>query len=144
MSNTIPISNPVSGVVVQQSTAAKPAGFVDKAAVKVAAEAVETLDAIKTRIHDTGKEAKSVREGGAELSQRIREQLEEAARRLQQAVEATPTRLKFSVDEVGSRFVISVTDDATGELIRQVPGEAVLRIAHSIEKMKGVLFDKSL
>ena len=72
------------------------------------------------------------------------EQLKEAASRLQQAVETTPTRLKFSVDEVASRFMISVTDEATGEVIRQVPGEAIIRIAHSIEMMKGVLFDQSL
>jgi len=45
---------------------------------------------------------------------------------------------------VASRFMISVTDEATGEVIRQVPGEAIIRIAHSIEMMKGVLFDQSL
>ena len=34
-------------------------------------------------------DAQSVREGGAELNQRMLDQLEEAARRLQQAVETT-------------------------------------------------------
>jgi flagellar protein FlaG len=144
MSNTIPTSNFGSAAAAPQRVPVAVPGSVDQGSNKVKAEPVAALDVIKTSVHDVSKDAKSVREGGAELNQRMLEQLEEAARRLQQAVEATPTRLKFSVDEVASRFVISVTDDETGEVIRQVPGEAILRIAHSIDKMKGVLFDKSL
>jgi uncharacterized FlaG/YvyC family protein len=37
-----------------------------------------------------------------------------------------------------------VTDEVTGESIRQVPAEAILRVAHNIEAMKGLLFDKVL
>jgi flagellar protein FlaG len=37
--------------------------------------------------------------------------------------------------------VIAVTDKDTGELIRQIPAEAVLRVAHSIENLKGVLYN---
>jgi|TARA_B110000503_G_scaffold1266_1_gene1673 flagellar protein FlaG len=144
MSNTIPTSNFGSAAAAPQRVPVAVPGSVDQGSNKVKAEPVAALDVIKTSVHDVSKDAKSVREGGAELNQRMLEQLEEAARRLQQAVETTPTRLKFSVDEVASRFVISVTDDETGEVIRQVPGEAILRIAHSIDKMKGVLFDKSL
>jgi flagellar protein FlaG len=40
--------------------------------------------------------------------------------------------------------VITVTDKDTGEVIRQIPTEVVVRVAHSIEKMKGLLFDQSL
>ena len=144
MSNTIPTSNFGSAAAAPQRAPGAVPGSVDQGSNKVKAEPVAALDVIKTSVHDVSKDAASVREGGAELHQRMFEQLEEAARRLQQAVETTPTRLKFSVDEVASRFVISVTDDETGEVIRQVPGEAILRIAHSIDKMKGVLFDKSL
>ena len=144
MANTIPMSNSGSAAAAPQSVPVAVPGSVDQGSNKAKAEPVVALDVIKTSVHDVSKDATSVREGGAELHQRMLEQLEEAARRLQQAVETTPTRLKFSVDEVASRFVISVTDDETGEVIRQVPGEAILRIAHSIDKMKGVLFDKSL
>ncbi|MDB9867928.1 flagellar protein FlaG [Pseudomonadales bacterium] len=144
MSNTIPMNNTGNAAAAPQRVSvavSEPAG---QGANKVKAEPAAALDVIKTSVHDVSNDAQTVREGGAELNQRMLDQLEEAARRLQQAVETTPTRLKFSVDEVASRFVISVTDDETGEVIRQVPGEAILRIAHSIEMMKGVLFDKSL
>jgi flagellar protein FlaG len=37
--------------------------------------------------------------------------------------------------------VVAVTDKNTGELVRQIPAEAVLRVAHSIENLKGVLYN---
>ena len=52
------------------------------------------------------------------------------------------TSLDFSVDEASKRFVVQVTDKNTGELIRQLPGDAVLRIARQLESMKGVVFDQ--
>jgi len=37
--------------------------------------------------------------------------------------------------------VIHVTDTNTGEVIRKVPGDAILRVAKQIESLKGILFD---
>jgi len=39
--------------------------------------------------------------------------------------------------------VITVTDSQTGKVVRQIPFEVVVHVAHSIEKMKGLLFDKT-
>ena len=114
MSNTIPMNNTGSAAAASQSVPVALPESAGQGANKVKAEPAAALDVIKTSVRDVSNDAKSVREGGAELNQRMLDQLEEAARRLQQAVETTPTRLKFSVDEVASRFVISVTDDETG------------------------------
>ena len=40
--------------------------------------------------------------------------------------------------------MVTVSNEDTGEVIRQVPAEAVLRVAHNIEKLKGLIFDKTL
>ena len=48
--------------------------------------------------------------------------------------------LNFAVDNRVGRTLITVTDYETGEVVRQLPLESVLRVAHSIENMKGVLF----
>jgi flagellar protein FlaG len=37
--------------------------------------------------------------------------------------------------------VVVVTDKTTGEVIRQIPNEVVIRVAHNIADLKGVLFD---
>lgn len=60
---------------------------------------------------------------------------------INKALEKIPTTLAFLVDESSNRFVVNVADISTGELIRQIPGDAVLRIARQLESLKGIIFD---
>jgi flagellar protein FlaG len=49
--------------------------------------------------------------------------------------------LSFVLDPVIDRPIVKVMREDTGEVIRQYPNEAVVRVAHNIEKLKGVLFE---
>lgn len=49
--------------------------------------------------------------------------------------------LKFRIDEILDRPIVSVIDEASGAVIRQLPSEEVVRAAHNIEYMRGILFD---
>ena len=60
---------------------------------------------------------------------------------INKALEKIPTTLAFQVDETSNRFIVNVADINTGELIRQIPGDAVLRIARQLESLKGIIFD---
>ena len=60
---------------------------------------------------------------------------------INKALEKIPTTLAFQVDETSNRFIVNVADISTGELIRQIPGDAVLRIARQLESLKGIIFD---
>ena len=57
------------------------------------------------------------------------------------ALQKIPTTLAFQVDEASKRFIVNVSDISTGERIRQIPGDAVLRIARQLESLKGIIFD---
>lgn len=48
--------------------------------------------------------------------------------------------LYFSIDEESGETVVKVTDHESGEVIRQIPSQEVLAIAHSLEKAQGLLF----
>jgi flagellar protein FlaG len=39
--------------------------------------------------------------------------------------------------------VITVKNSSTGEVIRQIPDEALLRVAHNIDDIKGLLHNAS-
>ena len=52
--------------------------------------------------------------------------------------------LKFRVDEVVEKPIVTVVDQDSGKVVRQLPSEELVRIAHSIESMKGVLFDATI
>jgi flagellar protein FlaG len=51
--------------------------------------------------------------------------------------------LNFAMDEKLGRPIISVKNSETGEVVRQIPNEVVVRIAHGIEDLKGLLHNKS-
>jgi flagellar protein FlaG len=60
---------------------------------------------------------------------------------LNQQMKSTNRNLWFEMDTTINTTVVAVTDKNTGELVRQIPAEAVLRVAHSIENLKGVLYN---
>lgn len=64
-----------------------------------------------------------------------------AVSEINKALQKIPTTLAFQVDGTSNRFVVNVADISTGELIRQIPGDAVLRIARQLESLKGIIFD---
>ena len=68
---------------------------------------------------------------------RIREKVAE----LEKALPKTSNSLSFSVDEVLNRPVITVVDRKSGEIVRTLPSEEVLRVVHNVDKMKGILFE---
>ena len=49
--------------------------------------------------------------------------------------------LSFVLDPAVNQPIVKVMREDTGEVIRQYPNEAVVRVAHNIEKLKGVLFE---
>jgi flagellar protein FlaG len=69
-------------------------------------------------------------------------------KRLQQAVERMNAKmvdggrgLAFNVDPDLGRPVVTVTNKETGEVVRQIPNEVVIRMARSIEDSKGLLLN---
>jgi uncharacterized FlaG/YvyC family protein len=45
------------------------------------------------------------------------------------------------MDEVAKRSVIRVIDKSSGDIIRQLPNEDVLRAVRNIEVLRGILFE---
>jgi len=44
------------------------------------------------------------------------------------------------VDDAVGGPVVTVRSSTTGEVVRQIPNETVVNIAHNFERMKGLLF----
>ena len=72
----------------------------------------------------------------------LEKNLKEAIQMLNEQMKASGRNLNFSIDQEVNRTVIKVKNSTTGELVRQIPDETVLRVAHSIEKVKGMLLDE--
>jgi flagellar protein FlaG len=66
-------------------------------------------------------------------------QIQQALHNLKQAIEPVANDLSFSVDEQSGKTVIRVMDSVTKELIRQIPSEEVMAMAHAVEQQSGML-----
>lgn len=73
--------------------------------------------------------------------ERMRERLDRAVDELNAMIKSGNRDLSFGVDRVADRYVVTVKDANDGEVVRQIPGEDVLRIAHRMESLKGLLFE---
>jgi len=52
------------------------------------------------------------------------------------------SELSISVDQQTRDIVVKVLDSETHEVIRQIPPEEALRLAHSLRKLRGALVDE--
>lgn len=72
-------------------------------------------------------------------TEQMKQNLQEAIHKLNELVRDGGRGLNFSVDEKLGRPVVLVKNSDTGELIRQIPTEDIVRVAHNIENIKGLL-----
>jgi flagellar protein FlaG len=70
-----------------------------------------------------------------------RRTLQETSEKLNQQMAKNGRDLSFSVDDVANKVVLTVKN-REGEVVRQIPNEVVLRVAHSLEDMKGLMQDE--
>ena len=74
----------------------------------------------------------------------MRKNLQEAITRINDMVRDGGRGLNFSLDEILGRPIVMVRNLESGEVIRQIPTEVVVRVAHSIEDLKGMLHNEAV
>lgn len=52
-----------------------------------------------------------------------------------------PYAVEFDLQNNGGNVVVRIIDQENGEVIRQIPGEEVLRIADRLDELQGLLFE---
>jgi flagellar protein FlaG len=79
------------------------------------------------------------------------EQIETAVSQLTEILQTNNRQLSFSVDEGSNKQVVKVTDAVTGEVIRQIPSEEVLKLSERLQDLQldvgtaaGLLFNKQV
>ncbi len=63
--------------------------------------------------------------------------LEKALESINNSLKAWSTGMRFEMDEEAQRLVISIVDSETGDVLRTIPSEAVLRVAKMITQLQG-------
>ena len=74
----------------------------------------------------------------------MQKRLDQAIETLSNQLQSSQTKLGFSIDSETDVVMVKVTNKETGELVRQIPAEAVVRLAAKMDDLKGLLLDESL
>jgi flagellar protein FlaG len=79
------------------------------------------------------------------------QQIETAVSQLSEFVQTNNRKLNFSVDEGSNKQVVRVTDAESGQIIRQIPSEEVLKLSERLQDLQtqlgtavGLLFNKQV
>ncbi len=96
----------------------------------------------KDAVVGSGKPAAEPKAPNAD-PQEMQRHLDEALAKLNEQMKQSGRDLNFSRDPAADRTIITVRSSQTGEVIRQIPDATLLRVAHNIEKVKGMLLNES-
>ena len=73
--------------------------------------------------------------------QQLARAIEDSVQRLNEMMRDSGRNLHIGVDRVLGGPVVTVRNAESGEVVRQIPNEVVVKMAHSIEAFKGWLHD---
>ena len=68
--------------------------------------------------------------------------IESVTRQIDSFLRSINKSLQFRVDQATGQMIVTIRDDETGEVIRQVPGEDAVRIAQRIEDTLSAMLDE--
>lgn len=73
-----------------------------------------------------------------------REEANEIVKSLYEYIDVLQTKLKFSISENSNEIIITVTNQETDEIIRQIPPKSLLALREKMAELTGLLFDKTV
>jgi flagellar protein FlaG len=74
--------------------------------------------------------------------EKMKASLKESLEKVNQLMRDGGRNLNFSMDEKLGGLVILVKNAETGEVVRQIPSDAVVRMAHNLDDVKGMLHNE--
>ena len=88
--------------------------------------------------------AQTDRTEAVESIEGVTREIDEALDALNKSLSFAPTKAIITRDEELNRFIVKIADKESGEIIREIPSEAVLKFARNLREIKGFFIDKKM
>ena len=121
-----------------------PVGSAAQSTSKSSSPRVQVETSLRDPIRAVAEQAASHRAESLQSITRVADDIEEAIDTLNDALAKAPTKAMISHDEELNRYIVRIADERSGEVIREIPSEAVLKFARNLREIKGLLFDKAM
>jgi flagellar protein FlaG len=125
---------------IKGTSPAKPAVDSPKVQVSVASNGVKPVDALVRKADIVPIKKADLAVDPIEMQQKLKKILEEA----NQHMANSKVQLGFSMNQAIDGPVITVKNLQSGEVVRTIPSEVVIKVAQNIDSLKGVLFNQKL
>jgi flagellar protein FlaG len=76
--------------------------------------------------------------------ERESQDLRAAIGKLNDMMQANARSVSFAMDEKLGRPIVYIKNATTGEIVRQIPNEVIVQLAHSIDDFKGLLHNEKI
>ena len=90
---------------------------------------------------DTAPAPQARAENSAAVQPAEHEAVQQLAAELESALNRNQGDISVSVDQESGMVIVRITDEVTGEIVKQVPAEELLKVDQSMEKIVGLLID---
>jgi len=104
----------------------------------------DSVETTQVKIAEVASNVSTGKKKSLESLNQIASELRDAINALNSALEKSPTKAIITRDEELNRFIVRIADQKSGEVVREVPSEAVLKFARNLQELKGLIFDKTL
>jgi len=110
----------------------------------VQAQSISQLQAVATRVSGSTQarpqsSAPAVASAPVETASAVRD----AVTAINRAAKSLNNSIQLSLDERSGRAIVRVVDSETGQLIRQIPTEEVLELRRALDKIAGLLINRT-
>lgn len=82
-----------------------------------------------------------VQKSNSASNKKARKDTEETAAKVQDYLQDLKISLQFKVESKTGDMVVQVVDKDTGEVVRQIPSEELIKVREKLEELRGVLFE---
>ena len=106
--------------------------------------ATETMPQSKPKLQmpEKSRAAPVARDAETQVdNQRLQQMIEQANRQL---AGAGNQRLSFGYEERLNRLYVQIKDNATGEIVREIPPEKLIRQQAAVSEMIGIILDRNV
>ena len=125
---------------IKGTSPAKSEVYTPKAQPSVDANVAKPLDALVRKADLVPIKKADLAVDPIEMQQKLKKILEEA----NQHMANSKVQLGFSMNQAIDGPVITVKNLQSGEVVRTIPSEVVIKVAQNIDSLKGILFNQKL
>ena len=73
----------------------------------------------------------------------VTQSIDDAVEVLNQALSLKSTAAFIRRDEELNRYLVTIKDKDSGEIVREIPDEALIKFARNLQELRGILFDET-